>query len=227
MYYLVCRNGNRKTVKTAYFHHKIGDCSVKEIVMPYKIGETKQQHLENYQSYFVTTEEDSSKWWSTICAHTQTRRHLFIGHFPMNLGHMVALLTLWTDCEAWCLPHVMNYSVDIILFSSINWFQWTSMDITITKSGLQSQYHYHTYIYIHTFYSTLDFVRNYPGELVPEPIWILLKQETVSGISISWDIMQICTSPGRPRQITTPAHHSIFYRPDALPAAQPTASKHW
>ena len=30
------------------------------------------------------------------------------------------------------------------------------------------------------------------------------------------------------RQITTPAsHHSVFYRPDALPATQPTASKHW
>jgi len=23
------------------------------------------------------------------------------------------------------------------------------------------------------------------------------------------------------------SHHSVFYRPDALPAAQPTASKHW
>ena len=30
------------------------------------------------------------------------------------------------------------------------------------------------------------------------------------------------------RQITMPApHRSVFYRPDALPAAQPTASKHW
>ena len=30
------------------------------------------------------------------------------------------------------------------------------------------------------------------------------------------------------RQITTPApHHSVFYRLDAFPAAQPTASKHW
>ena len=40
------------------------------------------------------------------------------------------------------------------------------------------------------------------------------------------DHMQItCTSF---RQITTPApHHSIFYRPDALPDAQPTVSKHW
>ena len=33
-------------------------------------------------------------------------------------------------------------------------------------------------------------------------------------------------SASRSRQITTPApHHSVFYRPDALPAAQP-ASKH-
>ena len=36
-----------------------------------------------------------------------------------------------------------------------------------------------------------------------------------------------CKSAPRSRQITTPApHHSVLYRPDALPAAQPTASKH-
>jgi len=36
--------------------------------------------------------------------------------------------------------------------------------------------------------------------------------------------MQVCTP--RFRQTTMPApHHSVFYRPDALPAAQPTASK--
>ena len=41
---------------------------------------------------------------------------------------------------------------------------------------------------------------------------------------VSWDI---CTSAPCSRQITTPAlHHSVFYRPDALPATQPTASKH-
>ena len=55
-----------------------------------------------------------------------------------------------------------------------------------------------------------------------KPIWILLKQETVSGSGISW---AICKSAPRSRQITTPApHHSVFYRPDALPAAQPRAS---
>ena len=58
-----------------------------------------------------------------------------------------------------------------------------------------------------------------------KPIWILLKQETVGGSGTSW---AICKSSPRSRQITMPApHHSDFYRPDALPAAQPTASKHW
>ena len=113
-----------------------------------------------------------------------------------------------------------------------------------------------------------------------KPTWILLKQETVSGIS--WAICKCApcsrqitmaaphhsfftghmsfllpnqqwqsthTHPfsgttrvgryqksktnldfieARDRQITTPAsHRSVFYRPDALPATQPTVSKHW
>ena len=58
-----------------------------------------------------------------------------------------------------------------------------------------------------------------------KPIWILLKQETVSGSGISW---AICKSAHRSRQITMPApHYPVFYRPDALPASQPTVSKHW
>jgi len=41
----------------------------------------------------------------------------------------------------------------------------------------------------------------------------------VSGSGISW---AICMSAPRSRQITMPVpHHSVFYRPDALPAAQP------
>ena len=55
-----------------------------------------------------------------------------------------------------------------------------------------------------------------------KPIWILLKQETVSGSGITW---AICKSAPRSRQTTTPApHHSVFYRADALPAAQPCQS---
>ena len=58
-----------------------------------------------------------------------------------------------------------------------------------------------------------------------KPIWILLKQETVSGSGISW---AICKSAPCSRQIATPApHHSVYYRLDALPATLPTASMHW
>jgi len=47
----------------------------------------------------------------------------------------------------------------------------------------------------------------------------------VSSIGIS---RAMCKSSPRSRQTTMPApHHSVFYRPDPLPAAQPTASKHW
>jgi len=63
------------------------------------------------------------------------------------------------------------------------------------------------------------------GTRKAKPIWILLKQETVSGSGISW---AKCKSAPCSRQTTTPApHHSVFYTPDALPAAQPTASKDW
>ena len=42
-----------------------------------------------------------------------------------------------------------------------------------------------------------------------------------------WHQLAICKSAPSSRQITTPAlHHSVDYRPDGLPAAQPTASKH-
>jgi len=49
----------------------------------------------------------------------------------------------------------------------------------------------------------------------------LLAQETVSGSGISW---AMCKSVPRLRQITMPApNHSLFYTPDALLAAEPTA----
>jgi len=36
----------------------------------------------------------------------------------------------------------------------------------------------------HSFYGPLDFVWDYLDKPVPEPIWILLKQETLSGSCI-------------------------------------------
>jgi len=80
-----------------------------------------------------------------------------------------------------------------------------------------------TYIHTHTHLTAVCLgLPGWAGSRKVKPIWILLKQEIVSGSGIS---RSICKSAPRSRQTTTPApHHSVFYCPDALPAAQPTAS---
>ena len=87
-------------------------------------------------------------------------------------------------------------------------------------------YMLHTHTHTHTRLTALfPGLPRWAGTRKAIPIWILLKQEMVSGSGISW---AICKSAPSSRLITVPApHHSGFYRPDALPAAQPTASKHW
>jgi len=82
----------------------------------------------------------------------------------------------------------------------------------------------HTHTHLTALFSRTIWVSWHQKDKKVKPIWILLKQEKVSGSGISW---AICKSAPRCRQITTPApHHSVIYRPDALPAAQPTVSKH-
>ena len=79
----------------------------------------------------------------------------------------------------------------------------------------------HTHTRLMALFSGLP---RWAGTRKVKRMWILVKQETVTGSGISW----VCKSAPRSRQITTPApHHSVFYRPYALPATQPTASKHW
>ena len=85
---------------------------------------------------------------------------------------------------------------------------------------------YSTHTHTHTHLTVLcPGLPGWAGTRKVKPIWILLKQETVSGSGISWTI---CKFAPRFRQITMPApQRSVFYRPDALTAAQPTVSKHW
>ena len=83
----------------------------------------------------------------------------------------------------------------------------------------------HTHTHTRPFNGPFPVLPGWAGTRKEKPIWILLKQERVSGSGISW---AICKSAPRSSQITIPTpHHSVFYRPDALPATQPTASKHW
>jgi len=102
--------------------------------------------------------------------------------------------------------------------------------LTATQKSASSKMHiqwHDKYITAHTHTRLTALCPGLPGRAGTgkiKPIWILLKQEVVSGSGISW---AICKSAPRSRQITVPArHHSVIYRPDALPAVQPSTSKH-
>jgi len=98
---------------------------------------------------------------------------------------------------------------------------------THTHKHTQTHTNTHTHTHTHTHTRLTAFFQDYLGKPVPERknrsgfYW----SNRLSGSGISW---AICKSASRSRQTTMPAtYHSVFYRPDALPAAQPTASKHW
>jgi len=76
---------------------------------------------------------------------------------------------------------------------------------------------------VHIRFTTLWtlFVQDYPGEPLSEPVWILLKQETMTDSGISWTICKSAPLPQTNNHASTPLLN--FYRPDALPAAQRTA----
>jgi len=77
----------------------------------------------------------------------------------------------------------------------------------------------HTHTYTHTFNGPFPGLPGSAGTRKVKPIWILLKQETVSGSGISW---AICKSAPRSRQITTPTpqHSGFTGRMPFLPTKQ-------
>ena len=90
--------------------------------------------------------------------------------------------------------------------------------------AVRHKYIFITHTHTHTFNGPFSGTTRVSQYQKGKPVWVLLQQETMSGSGISW---AVCKSAPRFRQTTTPApHHSVFYRPDALPASQPGASKH-
>jgi len=99
----------------------------------------------------------------------------------------------------------------------------------------------------HTHIRLTAFVCDYPGEPVQQQqqqpfnglfsrtTWVSQYQKGKTNLDFTeardsewqWHQLGHCKSASCSRQIATPApDYSVFYRLDALPAAQPTASKH-
>ena len=117
---------------------------------------------------------------------------------------------------------------DILCSCSCQWHSrrcrsiWLADKTTHCSAFIQQYKQIHTQTCLTALFLWLS---RWAGTRKVKLVRILLKQETVSGSGISW---ATCKSAPRSRQITMPApHYSVLYRPDALPATQPTASKHW
>ena len=88
------------------------------------------------------------------------------------------------------------------------------------KAGFKLQFYTHTRARARTFNGPFSGTTQVSSYQKGKPIWILLKQETVSGSGISWTI---CKSAPRSRQITTPALHQSFLQ-TGCPSCHPTNS---
>ena len=116
-----------------------------------------------------------------------------------------------------CLP------VTVADFWRMIWQEKTRIIVMVTELVEMGKVHCHCpHTHTHTHLTAVcPGLSGWAGTRKVKPIWILLKQETVSGSGISGK------SAPCSRQITMPApHHSVFYRPDALPVSQTTVSKH-
>jgi len=104
------------------------------------------------------------------------------------------------------------YCSNLFRFTFSKWNrQWTA-DVQI-GDGCST----HTHTRLRALFPGLP---GWAGTRKAKPVWILLKQETVSGSGISW---AMCKSAPCSRQITTPVPHSVFFT-GRMPFLPPTNS---
>jgi len=138
-------------------------------------------------------------------------------------------VSIWWSSSYNFLSHSVHDQVFLSNSTNVQPINWHMTMIRFFYQTVQiynQQTLTHTQTHTHTRSTALSpGLPRSAGTRKVKPIWILLEQKTVSGSGIS---CAICKSAHHSRHITMPApHHSVFYRPDALPAAQPTVSKHW
>ena len=101
----------------------------------------------------------------------------------------------------------------VLLSTQSEYITWSSYDLDDSSTILTEYSHWYyktNTCNTHTRSTALcPGLSGWAGTRKVKPIWILLKQETVSGSGITW---AICKSAPHSRQITMPApHHSCFF----------------
>jgi len=125
----------------------------------------------------------------------------------------------WWRKERWGQAAVVGVS---IMFPSLIRYCWLDTGHLAYKIPM---WHTHTPVLRPSWIlsGTTQVSRYQKGKTMKVNNLDLLKQEMVSGSGISW---AVCKSAPWPRHITKPAsHHSVFYRPDALPTNSAKALK--
>jgi len=93
-----------------------------------------------------------------------------------------------------------------------------TMDFIYVQQGCFRAPCTHTHI---PFTALCPGLPSWAGTRKVKPIWIFIEARDSEWQWHQLGHMQVCTS------LQPAPHYSVFYRSDALPAAQPTVSKHW
>ena len=136
---------------------------------------------------------------------TTSKLHISIDHtaavqlfYKHHKAWLMYDIVNWQFICAWWYKMVTSYTADKtpqIILAKIHLFLWSILH----------PFNIHTYTRLTALFPGLP---RWAGTRKVKPIWISLKQETVSGSGISW---AICKSAPHSRQMTTTApHHSVF-----------------
>jgi len=117
--------------------------------------------------------------------------------------------------QCFCFLFTVQYAY-LVMFLLVSIKTLISIYVYVNKICFFQISMSYTHIYLTALFLGLP---GWAGTRKVKPIWILLKQETVSGSGISW---AICKYAPRSRQITMPAPHHLAFLQTGCPSCHPT-----
>ena len=107
----------------------------------------------------------------------------------------------------------------------VSWTLATSICLSANASTSSPDLPALTHAHTHPFNGPFSGLPRWAGTRKVKPIWFYWSKRHWVAVASAGPCASLHLAPDRqPRQHPTT---QFFYRPDALPAAQPTASKHW